>query len=47
MTCDLLDPMFSDETKAREWLETRILPDGAICPHCGGVNQLYGFGGFS
>jgi transposase-like protein len=35
---DLSNPMFTDETKAREWLEARIWPNGPICPHCGVVN---------
>ena len=32
---DLQNPVFHDETKAREWLEAQIWPDGPICPHCG------------
>ena len=33
---DLLkNPIFQDETKAREWLEARVWPNGAVCPHCG------------
>jgi transposase-like protein len=35
---DLANPMFTDEAKAREWLEARIWPNGPICPHCGVVN---------
>ncbi|MBL9034196.1 MAG: transposase, partial [Rhodospirillaceae bacterium] len=31
----LTNPIFSDESKAREWLEARIWPDGPVCPHCG------------
>jgi transposase-like protein len=31
----LKNPIFSDETKAREWLESRVWPEGPICPHCG------------
>ena len=27
--------IFQDEAKAREWLETRIWPNGPVCPHCG------------
>lgn len=30
--------MFSDENKAREWLEAHIWPDGPHCPHCGSFN---------
>jgi transposase-like protein len=35
MTANLQNPIFTDETKAREWLETRIWPNGPVCPHCG------------
>lgn len=31
----LINPIFQDETKAREWLEARVWPDGPFCPHCG------------
>lgn len=34
---DFSNPIFHDETKAREWLEARLWPDGAVCPHCGTV----------
>ena len=33
--CDLTNPAFSDEDKAREFLEASRWPDGAVCPHCG------------
>jgi transposase-like protein len=36
---DLANPIFHDETKAREWLEARIWPNGPICPHCGVEGQ--------
>jgi hypothetical protein len=36
---DLLNPIVTDETKAREWLEARIWANGRICPHCGAVEQ--------
>jgi transposase-like protein len=36
---DLLNPIFRDETKAREWLEKELWPTGPICPHCGVVDQ--------
>jgi transposase-like protein len=36
---DLSNPIFTDETKAREWLEARVWPEGRICPHCGVVDQ--------
>ncbi len=35
----LSNPIFQDETKAREWLEARIWKDGRVCPHCGVVDQ--------
>jgi transposase-like protein len=31
----LTNPIFSDEFKARAWLESQIWPDGPTCPHCG------------
>src|SRR5712675_3413310 len=36
---DLSNPIFTDETKAREWLEARVWPKGRTCPHCGVVDQ--------
>ena len=36
---DFSNPIFHDETKAREWLETRIWPNGPVCPRCGGVDS--------
>ena len=41
MTCDLTNPAFSDETKAREFLEASRWPDGAVCPdgHPGWLNE--------
>jgi transposase-like protein len=35
----LKDPIFTDETKAREWLEARVWPKGPHCPHCGNADQ--------
>ena len=32
---DLQNPVFHDEIKARQWLESQIWPDGPVCPHCG------------
>jgi transposase-like protein len=32
---DLTNPIFHDETKAREHLESLRWPNGVICPHCG------------
>ena len=34
---DLANPMFTDEVKAREWLEAGISQDGPICSACGVV----------
>jgi transposase-like protein len=33
----LQNPIFQDETKAREWLEARVWPEGPVCPHCGSL----------
>ena len=32
---DLQNPIFHDESQAREWLESQVWPDGPFCPHCG------------
>ena len=32
---DLQNPIFQDDEKAREWLESQLWPEGPICPHCG------------
>lgn len=32
---------FSDEDKAREFLEAQRWPDGPVCPHCGEINNAY------
>ncbi|HMH44992.1 MAG TPA: IS1595 family transposase, partial [Pyrinomonadaceae bacterium] len=37
----LLEPQFRDEDAAREWLEAKRWPDGAVCPHCGLVGEAY------
>ena len=39
MTDLLKNPIFNDETKAREWLEARVWADGRVCPHCGNADQ--------
>lgn len=36
---DLSNPIFHDETKAREWLEARVWANGCVCPHCGAIDQ--------
>jgi transposase-like protein len=39
MTCDLTDPIFTDENAAREHFENLRWPDGPVCPHCGSVDS--------
>src|SRR5580658_7433362 len=36
-TSTLKNPVFQDETKAREYLEAQRWPDGVICPFCGQI----------
>ena len=31
-----LSHLFTDETAAREFVESKVWPDGPVCPHCGG-----------
>jgi len=38
--CDLQNPIFNDDEKAREHLEAIRWPNGPICPHCGAVDRL-------
>ena len=40
-------PEFHDESKAYEYVEARIWPDGPICPHCGGYDRISKMGGKS
>lgn len=40
MDAILQNPIFTDETKAREWLEVRVWPTGTVCPHCGAPEAL-------
>ena len=35
----LLEPHFTDEDKAREYLEAMRWPEGPICPHCGVIGE--------
>src|SRR3954453_19074126 len=35
----LQNPIFQNETKAREWLEARVWPNGPVCPHCGNADE--------
>jgi transposase-like protein len=39
MTDLLKNPIFQDETKAREGLEARVWPEGPTCPHCGNADK--------
>jgi transposase-like protein len=39
MTSDIQNPIFTDETKARQWLEAQLWPDGPVCGHCGTVGN--------
>jgi transposase-like protein len=36
---ELQNPIFTDETAAREALEAFVWPNGPICPHCGNADQ--------
>jgi transposase-like protein len=37
----ILEPHFTDEDKAREYLEGMRWPEGAVCPHCGAMDHIY------
>jgi transposase-like protein len=39
VTANLQNPIFTNETKAREWLEARVWQQGPICPHCGATSD--------
>jgi Transposase zinc-ribbon domain len=39
MSANLQDPIFTDEARAREWLEARVWPNGPVCPHCGSTGD--------
>lgn len=45
--CDLTNPAFTDEDKARELLEATRWPDGPVCPHCGQMDTVKPLGGKS
>lgn len=47
MTVNLTDPVFTDEAKAREHLESIRWPQGPVCPHCGSVDKVYRLAGKS
>lgn len=41
----LNQPHFQDATKAREWLEALLWPNGPVCPHCGVIGGHYALTG--
>jgi transposase-like protein len=38
---DILNPIFTDEDKAREHLEALTWPTGPVCPHCGEAENVH------
>src|SRR5687768_3710885 len=47
MTADLTNPVFTDEDKAREWLEAHRWPNGPFCGYCGQYDTVTPFSGKS
>ncbi len=47
MTADLTNPVFTDEDKAREWLEAHRWPNGPFCGYCGQFDTVTPFKGKS
>jgi transposase-like protein len=47
MTAELTNPIFTNETKAREYLQSVRWPRGPICPHCGSVENITALNGKS
>ena len=47
MSSVLSDKRFHDEAAAYRFVESRVWPDGPICPHCGGVERIGKMGGSS
>jgi transposase-like protein len=45
--CDLTNPAFTDEDKARKVIEVSRWPNGAACPHCGLIETVSPLGGKS
>src|ERR1700730_4552625 len=39
MPANFQNPIFTDETEARKWLEAQIWPSGPVCQHCGNADQ--------
>jgi transposase-like protein len=44
---NLTDPIFTDEHKAREFIEATRWPNGPVCPHCGCTDKVYRLNGES
>ena len=45
--CDLTNPAFTDEDKAREVIEASRWPNGAVCPYCSKAETVKPLGGKS
>lgn len=45
--CDITNPIFNDETAAREHLEALRWPEGPVCPYCGKQSHVKPLGGKS
>lgn len=45
MTINITDPVFHDETKAREFLEAQRWPNGPVCPFCKEQKNVVRLGG--
>jgi transposase-like protein len=45
--CDLTNPAFTDEDKAREFLEASRWPNGPVCPFCNLMDTVSQLGGLS
>ena len=45
MTIDITDPVFHDETKAREFLKRQRWPHGPVCPFCNEQKNVVRLGG--
>ena len=41
MNAAKLAPLFANEDKAIEFVESLMWPDGPVCPHCGGFEKAY------
>ncbi len=41
MNAAKLAPLFANEDKAIEFVESLMWPDGPVCPHCGGMDKAY------